>query len=129
MSDRALDREVAEKVMGWKLKRFLAKNNTGRWYWKHLCGDGNEHIVVEDYPHGTWQDALGVPHYSSDLAAAFHVVERMREIASSVLLNWAEDNNLWEVSWITGGKRYSSWDKSLFRAICRAALAACEAKP
>lgn len=37
-----------------------------------------------------------------DLSAA---LEYMREHGQSVLLNWGEDDNLWECSWITGGTR------------------------
>ena len=41
----------------------------------------------------------------------------MRELGSSVLLNWGEDDNLWECSWITGGKRYTSTSSYMTGAI------------
>lgn len=36
-----------------------------------------------------------------------NVLEWMRAHGSSVLLNWGEDPDAWECSWITGGKRYT----------------------
>lgn len=37
------------------------------------------------------------------------VLEKMARQGSSVLLNWGEDNRLWECSWITSGKRFTSF--------------------
>lgn len=34
----------------------------------------------------------------------------------SVTLNWGEDNNLWECSWITSGRRYSGFHENMFMA-------------
>ena len=31
----------------------------------------------------------------------------MQAHGQSVLLNWGEDDNLWECSWITGGERFT----------------------
>ena len=39
------------------------------------------------------------------------VLFEMSRQGSSVLLNWGEDNNLWECSWITGGKRYTGFSQ------------------
>ncbi len=41
----------------------------------------------------------------------------MKDKGSSVLLNWGEDGNLWECSWITGGKRYTGHSTNLTAAI------------
>lgn len=41
-----------------------------------------------------------------DLSAA---LECMRAHGQSVLLNWGEDDNLWECSWITGGDRHTGF--------------------
>lgn len=41
----------------------------------------------------------------------------MKDAGSSVLLNWGEDDNLWECSWITGGKRYTGAHESMTAAI------------
>jgi hypothetical protein len=34
-------------------------------------------------------------------------LREMKEGSSSVLLNWGEDDDLWECSWIVGGIRYT----------------------
>jgi hypothetical protein len=34
-------------------------------------------------------------------------LEWMKTNGSSVLLNWGEDTNAWECSWISGGKRFT----------------------
>jgi hypothetical protein len=76
---------------------------------------------------GHWQCVNcgdGPDDYSDDMDYAWYVVEFMREHGQSVDLNWGEDNDLWEVSWITGGKRYTGFSKSAPLAVCRAALAA-----
>lgn len=36
----------------------------------------------------------------------------MQKHGSSVLLNWGEDNNSWEASWISGGERFSDVSSS-----------------
>ena len=49
----------------------------------------------------------------------------MRERGSSLILNWGEDNNLWECSWITGGKRYCGYSTYPIVAL-EQALTKCE---
>lgn len=44
-------------------------------------------------------------------------VEWLRSRGSSLMLSWGEDTGLWEVSWITGGKRYSHTSNDLGRAL------------
>lgn len=48
-------------------------------------------------------------------------LEYMKRGGSSVLLNWAEDNDLWECSWIVGGVRYTGYGNHMTVAIyeCR----------
>lgn len=41
----------------------------------------------------------------------------MQEHGSSVLLNWGEDDGLWECSWITGGVRHVGYSQFLELAI------------
>jgi hypothetical protein len=41
----------------------------------------------------------------------------MKEQGSSVLLNWGEDDNCWECSWITSGERMTGVDKNMTSAI------------
>jgi hypothetical protein len=44
--------------------------------------------------------------FSGDLAI---IVAFMQAHGSSVILNWGEDNELWECSWITDGVRYTGF--------------------
>lgn len=44
----------------------------------------------------------------------------MRQHGSSVVLNWGEDNDLWECSWITSGKRYTGFSRDPLEAITQA---------
>jgi len=48
----------------------------------------------------------------------------MAKHGQSVMLNWGEDNDLWECSWITGGKRYTSFDKYPTMAVVQCRLQA-----
>lgn len=41
----------------------------------------------------------------------------MKSKGSSVLLNWGEDNDLWECSWITGAKRFTFVSKDMELAV------------
>lgn len=41
----------------------------------------------------------------------------LQELGSSVTLNWGEDNGLWECSWITSGKRWTSCARRMEGAI------------
>lgn len=50
------------------------------------------------------------------------ILDWMSQRGSSVILNWGEDSNAWECSWITGGDRFTSFDVSP----CTAAVKAIE---
>lgn len=47
----------------------------------------------------------------------YEVLTSMADHGSSVILNWGEDNNLWECSWIVRGKRYTGFSKSPLVAV------------
>jgi hypothetical protein len=57
VASRELDAIVAEKVMGWSSTRFM----------------NNVHRVSARHP--VWQEFIVVPRYSTDLAAAWQVVD------------------------------------------------------
>jgi len=44
----------------------------------------------------------------------------MTDNGQSLTLNWADDNELWEVAWIFEGKRYCGFSKSPREAIIKA---------
>lgn len=53
----------------------------------------------------------------SDIATVETKLIFMQQHGQSVLLNWGEDDNLWECSWITGGERYSGYSRFMDTAI------------
>lgn len=65
-----MDKEIAEKVFGWTDVELTVGGNV-----LYGCPDDDYN---RDYP--TNKYAMRVPDYSDDIAAAFSVVERMREL-------------------------------------------------
>ncbi len=47
--------------------------------------------------------------YGGDLQI---ILSYMQRRGSSVILNWGEDDEQWECSWITDGKRYTAFSGS-----------------
>ena len=45
------------------------------------------------------------------------LLTEMQEHVSSVALNWVEDTNAWECSWITGGERFTGVSTDAVRAV------------
>jgi hypothetical protein len=45
----------------------------------------------------------------------------MKENGSSVTLNWGEDTGAWEISWITGGTRYTGCATDIRQAFIKCA--------
>jgi hypothetical protein len=48
------------------------------------------------------------------------LLHAMKAAGSSVLLNWGEDNGLWECSWITSGRRHVGISEFMDMAVQRA---------
>lgn len=94
------DALVAEKVMGLTVE-------------KNVFGD---FVIKMAYVNQV------IPHYSTDIAAAWEVVEKLK--GQSMVLNYGEDTQGWECSFIVGGKRYTSVRSIITHAICLAALKA-----
>lgn len=73
-----MDALVAEKVMGWRWRKSSATGrrclfSPTRWpEWFTALADGTEGIV------GDWDRPTHIPRYSTDIAAAWEVVEKMR---------------------------------------------------
>lgn len=53
-------------------------------------------------------------HIDLELAAGdlSSILSLMKTYGSSVILNWGEDNDAWECSWITDGKRYTDFSRN-----------------
>lgn len=123
MTDEEIDREIAVKAMGWKL---LDRKAFG-W------GDGPP--VYATIPKNAEPGEYSSPTYqgfypSSDIAAAFKVVEKMRkdEDVYRITIDTFEGGWCCEIEFQNNdpvGKVYGE-DKSLPRAICLAALKASE---
>lgn len=56
------------------------------------------------------------------VGSAVDLLNFMRAHGSSVLLNWGEDDNLWECSWITGGERFTEVSLELEPSVRRCGL-------
>jgi len=54
---------------------------------------------------------------------------KMQKHGQSVMLTWGEDTEAWECSWITGGKRYTAFDRYPAMAAIKAERAGREGKP
>jgi len=106
---RELDALVAEKVMGWKPSMF------SNYPWQLVPPDGDGSAVRQ------------VPNYSTDIAAAWLVVERMCEFPSYVSLGFGKWLQF-RVDIATGAGREvmnsRAFAKTAPLAICNAALAA-----
>jgi ABA sandwich protein len=113
-----LDCEVAAKVFGWLYTATDGITNYGSPIWDEKdkyenCGDGYKRI----------------PHYSTDISAAFLVVEKMRERGYSLTLM-----QLPELNWLASfymtrtDNGTESGHATPSEAICKAALAALAAK-
>lgn len=97
MHNRELDALVAEKVMG-----VQTTQHEGR-------------LIL-------FPGSMDIPHYSTDIAAAWEVVEKLG--GESVVLTYGEDTGWWECSFLIGGIRSTGMSKSAPEAICAAALEA-----
>ena len=110
MTDRELDALVAEKVMGWKPYSKRKQREAGAT-WTHPDG--------YNAGYGSW------PEYSTDIAAAWLVVEKMRQKGYSVRIDcqWGKiSGEPWDV-WFRGGRSYTQrLSLSLPHGICRAAV-------
>ena len=95
---RELDREVAEKVMGWRIPE--------TWLYSEMGHDGE---VLRE-----------VPLYSSSIEAAWLVMEKMREKGWSFGCSCIPTDDTWIANF---GSIYISAPTAP-EAICRAALAA-----
>jgi Phage ABA sandwich domain len=120
---RALDALVAERVMGWTDIR-------------------NDHYVLLD-PAGVWMGRAPqsqpwdspqdkdrgislVPHYSTDIAAAWLLVECLRDEGWLLSITPDEPGGGWAVQYKPKERNLHGWERAdtVPLAICRAALAA-----
>lgn len=134
---RALDAEVAEKVMGWA----FAKSKHGHW---RVYVPGEDRMREEGYGwaqfsevdcgalNREWWEETEVPEFSTSIADAWKVVEKMRERGVYIDVECTESMYL-SRAWWAGETYYDIWRQEIQaaeaapEAICRVALAALEA--
>jgi hypothetical protein len=121
---RELDALVAEKVMGWRWFRFLNKcylippRNTETGFdpasvLSHWDGEGKQGTPDLEWTTLTSYPNFRLRHYSTDIAAAWEVVEKMRadnytvEVYSpGALIN--DEHGVHSIGW---GVEFSTWGK------------------
>lgn len=126
---RALDVLVAEKVMGWKVLKVPDHTHTKErawfateWHNKEVQGPGDRLLWTPDnHSYGWfkfWQP-------STDIVAAWEVVEKLNELGYDVEINSATDVCTVGVLWYDNrGWKYGNYTeaRSVAHAICIAAL-------
>jgi Phage ABA sandwich domain len=126
---RDLDALIAEKVMGWK---WCASPNTfkpgrpwRRWlaepYRNMPVWDGVTEMPID----GLFDEESNVLYYSTDIAAAWEVVEKMKQRGFGF---WVAGDECWFQHPFAPLNRTSATSTSIPLAICRAALKAISAQ-
>jgi hypothetical protein len=123
---RDIECTIAEKLLGYRRvsvgKDYEGKNE-GEVLVPPTWGKGGGYTYPPRGPIALWHH---VPRWASDEQANWRLIEWMKARGSSLTLNWGEDNNLWEVSWISSGNRLCGFHTDLKLAVCICALAAAE---
>ena len=138
---RELDALIVEKVMGWAWFRHTCIAG-GKRYWARSLFIPDHNVEPFDGGYGIENvPAVGdetvaimnAPNYSTDIAAAWQVVEKMRERGWHFLLMVSHESGMAIASFYLGPHDRSDlsateeWQNAP-RAICRAALKAMEAR-
>jgi hypothetical protein len=88
---------------------------------KMPTGRDLERLIAEK----VWPQGLRPSGWSTDTGEVWELLEWMKDNGSSLILNWGEDPHpLWEVSWITHGKRFTGVASDWKLAVCWSALKA-----
>jgi hypothetical protein len=115
-ADRQLDLLIAEQAMGAKWTMFGKR-------------DMLESVNQEDYAE-RWKDGKIVirhlPHYSTDIKAAWEVVEKFHKDGYDPCVNFGSTFHVdeWHACFYKGGHYYDAYADTAPLAICRAALLA-----
>lgn len=112
---RELDRDVAEKVVGWRYRE-----DDGGFF-----APGDEWFVDQD---GLRVECVDLPTYSTSISAAWEVVEKMREIGFTYVQIEACFDGGWRVAFGLDPMAIVKSANTAPLAICKAALAAVEAE-
>lgn len=132
LTGRALEREIGERVMGLQAKKHIltAAEHYQLVDWRLVDRDGRP--LPDTWacraPDQVWGDC---PCYSSDIAAAWQVVEELRRRGWSVFVvvqPWVTSSPVWSVDVVNRDDSYRAYADSAPEAICRAALRAVAAQ-
>lgn len=63
-----------------------------------------------------------------DTKIVIPMIQRLQKFGSSLEISWGEDDNLWAVSWITGGVRFTTSSGRLDTALQQVWLASAAKK-
>lgn len=116
---RELDALVAKKVLG--LSVFIGLYQSDRDY----RGQWDEDLLYSPYTDNpTYQ--IPVPHYSTDIAAAWEVVEKLKALNENGDFHLEHLWGFWRVSTCNSPSGWSAWTRGQTapHAICLAALKA-----
>lgn len=122
---RELDALVAEKVMGLRVLFAARAWSEDDWLGSDIPTEENVMAIVNERPENPDQKWRGpshliIPHYSTDIAAAWQVVKQMRSRGFSIVLS--DHNAGIEVVWIATGQVINVSAETDELAICLAAL-------
>ena len=113
---KAVDARVATEVMGWESQYI------------EYGGSGGEYVWV--LPNGEWQHEPDVPDYSTSIAAAWAVVEKMEKLGFRMDLESGWENlqeyRAYKVRFYKPHYLEEAQSEHAPLAICRAALKAVE---
>lgn len=132
LTGRDLDAAVAERVMGWTI---APEGN--RWrvsatgeYINSWCVDSPNLADLDSDVDDRLYGRYAMPSYSTDIAAAMQVVEKMQERGFRIFIRDYEGVITWEVKFASvKGPSYEASGNDLPEAICRAALQAIDSLP
>jgi hypothetical protein len=126
---RELDALVAEKVMGWGWVRTMGGDIHNEHIW--LMPPEEARRYLPDFrlmkPPVEWREQWrrDLPHYSTDIAKAWLVVEKMREQAWRLDIgSYYQDHHGWSACFDNYSTYFRSDAPTAPRAICLAALKA-----
>jgi hypothetical protein len=109
-----LDSLIAEKIMGWKKIELSVPFYGLYWMWgkKEGC---------------LYHDIQECPKYSTDIAAAWQVVDKLKDYMCELEFDFGYENRIWAMFTVAGiidelHPSFQSEGKSAAHAICLAAL-------
>lgn len=124
---RALDREIATKVMGCDVRLERCGPDDDPWYRPHCaCGGawGRSHARQPETEREHYFGASVLAEYSSDPSAMMQVIQKMREKGWDVAMSTMLVVGQWHVAFVTDDELVDAEALTLPEAVGRAALAA-----